>query len=117
MSTRGTQIIDTSVAAGAVLTTSMLDLASFNDLLVIVDNDDAGTRALTMLIYDNTGKTLLHTLALRTVVASSTEVLHIGPRAVGTGITAAVALPLPLRCKLNIAAAGSSAVRLTVVGR
>lgn len=115
---RGTQIIDMSVAAGAVLTTSLLDLSGFDDLLIVVNNAaPATTRALTLQIYDPTGKTLLHTVTVRTVAAAATESIHIGPSAVATGITAAIAMPLPVKAKLNLAAGGADVARLTVIGR
>jgi hypothetical protein len=112
---RATQLHD-AVGTTAANTTLMLNLEPIDDLLVVVTNGDAGTRALTMQIYDKSGTVLLNTLAIRTVGAGATETLHIGPGALATGITAAIAVPLPMKAKLSLAA-GTTSSRLTVIGR
>lgn len=112
---RCTQLHDAS-GTTAANTTSMLNLEPLDDLMVVVTNGDAGTRALTMDIYEKTGKTVLKTLAVRTVLAGATEVIHIGPGAVATGITAAISMPLPIKAKLSLAS-GTTSSRLSVFAR
>jgi hypothetical protein len=112
---RATEIHDASGTTG-VNATAVLDLHGFEDLLLVVTNGDAGTRALTMPIYEKTGTTVIGTVAVRTVAAGATEFIHIGPRAVATGITAAIAMPLPKKAKLSLAG-GTTSSRLTVMGR
>lgn len=108
-----------TVASGAVITSSTIDATLASELLIIVNNaSGANTRALTMDILTEDGLTTLKSaLALRTVGTSATELLVVANAALATVVTAVIAMPIPPKFVISLAAAGSSNGRVTIFGR
>lgn len=107
------------VASGAIITSPTLDTSMAKELLIVVINSSGtNTRALTLDILTEDGVTTLKSaLALRTVGTSATELIVIANAAVATVVTAVIAMPIPPKLVLGLAAAGSSNGRLTIFGR
>lgn len=107
-----------TVAAGAVIASGALSVSQFSTLLIVAKNEDGGTRALTMdVLLDDASTVLKNDLAVRTVAATSEELIVIGNSAIATTVAAVVAMPLPTHVSFSIAAAGTSNARLTIFGR
>lgn len=119
---RGTVLWDKSVAAGAVIDSDVLDVTGIEALWVVVDNAGAAAAALTLDAFLDDGATaIVSGLALRTVGAGAKEHGTIGPMnaALGTAPTLnfALAIPLPTKVKLHLAAAGAATRRVTIYAR
>jgi hypothetical protein len=110
-----------TVAAGAALSSGVLDLSKIETLFVVIFNGDAAGRTLQSTIFLEDGTTQIQAATtIRAVAAgpSTTELLGIGPNVVATGITAVVGYAvLPTRLQLSITAAGTSNCRMTIYGR
>jgi hypothetical protein len=115
---RGKEVYDSGVvAAGADITSGLLDLSGVDSIGFVVNNAGAATRNLNLLIYRDDGTTLLATLLLRAVAAGATEVVNVGHGAINSGVSAAWSLTLPTKVKVQLATAGAANGRVTVFSR
>lgn len=116
---RGRVLWDSGIVAdGAVITSPVLDMSAYKEALIIIDNQSAGNRNLTMTAYLESGVSLGATPA---IVQSFPGVTHNG-YGMGAGVTGGskgYQAPLPTRAlwSLSIGAGGGNTGRMTIIGR
>ncbi len=103
-----------SVAAGAAIDSGVINTSRTQVLTVTVSKGDATSRALTVTFFRADGTTVQGTWAA-TACAATTCFYNIGLGA--SGGTASMAMALPPKVSVSLAAGGAVAARVVVIAR